>query len=129
MDDRERPLHSGPYNPRSRGWGKNMTFRFAGTCASLMLVCGTGSAADAPQDEALFKQFCAACHAEQPAAAGTANERAPTIAVLKTFTAEAVLNALTNGKMQPQGLALSDAQRRMVSEYSSGKRLSAAATG
>jgi polyvinyl alcohol dehydrogenase (cytochrome) len=81
--------------------------------------------AQAAEDEALFQQFCAACHTAQPAAVGTPNERAPTLAVLKTFSAEAVLNALTNGKMQPQGLALSDAQRRMVSEYTSGQRLAA----
>ena len=83
------------------------------------------SAAQAAEDEALFTQFCAACHTAQPAAVGSPNERAPTQMVLKTFTPEAVLNALTNGKMQPQGLALSEAQRRVVSEYATGQRLAA----
>lgn len=84
-------------------------------------------AAQGEGDEALFRQFCAACHTENPAPAGSPNERAPTVAVLKTFSAEAVLNALTNGKMQPQGAALSEAQRRQVSEFASGKRLASAA--
>lgn len=93
----------------------------------LLKLLPTAAAAQAAEDEALFTQFCAACHTAQPGAPGSANERAPTVAVLKTFTPESVLNALTNGKMQPQGSVLSEAQRRVVSEYATGKRLSASA--
>src|SRR4051812_1000459 len=104
-----------------------MNIRIAGASAALLFLCVTRSAvgAQAAEDETIFKTFCAACHTEQPAAKGSPNERAPTVNVLKTFTAEAVLNALTNGKMQPQGSALSEAQRRVVSEYASGQRLPA----
>lgn len=102
-----------------------MNIRIAATSAALALLCVTRGAlgAQAAEDEALFQQHCAACHQAQPAAKGSPNERAPTLNVLKTFTPEAVLNALTNGKMQPQGLALSEAQRRVVSEYATGQRL------
>jgi polyvinyl alcohol dehydrogenase (cytochrome) len=105
-----------------------MNIRLAGLGAAILLSCisSAASGAQAAEDEALFQQFCAACHTDQPAATGSPNERAPTLRVLKTFTPEAVLNALTNGKMQPQGLALSEAQRRVVSEYASGQRLVAA---
>ncbi len=104
-----------------------MKNRLALFTAALTLLCVNqrSLAAQAAEDEALFTQFCAACHTTQPAAAGSPNERAPTQMVLKTFTPEAVLNALTNGKMQPQGLALSEAQRRVVSEYATGQRLAA----
>jgi mono/diheme cytochrome c family protein len=105
-----------------------MNIRLAGFGSAILLSCisSAASGAQAAEDEALFQQFCAACHTDQPAATGSPNERAPTLRVLKTFTPEAVLNALTNGKMQPQGLALSEAQRRVVSEYASGQRLVAA---
>jgi len=105
-----------------------MNLRVAAACAASFLLCVSRLAlgAQAAEDEALFKTFCAACHTEQPAAKGSPNERAPTTMVLKTFTAEAVLNALTNGKMQPQGAALTEAQRRVVSEYASGQRLARA---
>jgi polyvinyl alcohol dehydrogenase (cytochrome) len=43
------------------------------------------------------------------------------------FTPEAILNALTNGKMQAQAADLTDAERRAVSEYASGQTFSALA--
>ncbi|RYG87350.1 cytochrome C oxidase Cbb3, partial [bacterium] len=113
--------------------GRTMSKRarqaWLGSIVAVGLLNGIPAAlgAQAAEDEALFTTYCAACHTAQPGAPGSANERAPTLSVLKTFTPESVLNALTNGKMQPQGLALSEAQRRVVSEYASGQRLSAAA--
>jgi polyvinyl alcohol dehydrogenase (cytochrome) len=47
--------------------------------------------------------------------------------LLKGFTAESVVNALTNGKMQAQGTLLNDAQKRLVAEYVTGKRFDPAA--
>jgi polyvinyl alcohol dehydrogenase (cytochrome) len=89
----------------------------------LLGVAPATPAAQGTDDEATFKTFCAACHLETPQPAGSPNERAPSRPLLKQFTAEAVLNALTNGKMQPQGSTLSDIQRRSVAEYVTGKRL------
>ena len=105
-----------------------MNIRAAGAGAAILVLCASRAVfgAQAAEDETLFNTFCAACHTAEPAAAGSPNERAPTTMVMKTFTPEAVLNALTNGKMQPQGSALSEAQRRMVSEYATGQRLAVA---
>ena len=86
-------------------------------------------AAQGAEDELTFRVHCAACHADTPAAAGTPNERAPTRIALRQFTAEAVLNALVNGKMQVQGSVLNEAQRRLVSEFATGKTLGAAGVG
>jgi polyvinyl alcohol dehydrogenase (cytochrome) len=85
--------------------------------------------AQGTEEDTLFQTYCAACHAAVPGAAGTPNERAPTRDTLKTFAAEAVYNALANGKMQLQGTALNDAQKRLVSEYASGKRIDPKALG
>src|SRR5262245_32376429 len=46
---------------------------------------------------------------------------------LKLFTPEAILNALTNGKMQTQAASLSDAERRAAAEFASGQTFSASA--
>ena len=93
----------------------------------LSLLSNVAPAAQGTEEDTLFQSNCAACHGAAPAAAGTPNERAPTREVLRSFTAEAVVNALVNGKMQAQGLALSDAQKRLVSEYATGKRIDPAA--
>ncbi len=102
---------------------------FSMMVASLLLG-GFGVSAGAAQgteEDAVFQTYCAACHGAAPAAAGTPNERAPTRDLLKGFTAEAVVNALVNGKMQAQGTLLNDAQKRLVAEYVTGKRFDAAA--
>jgi polyvinyl alcohol dehydrogenase (cytochrome) len=91
-----------------------------------VLLVGTSAnvlAAQGVEDELVFLTQCAACHQESAAASGSPNEKAPTRAQLRQFSAEAVLTALTNGKMQLQGSVLNDAQRRLVSEFASGRRL------
>jgi polyvinyl alcohol dehydrogenase (cytochrome) len=100
--------------------------------ASALFLCIPGRAALAAQgaeDELLFTAQCALCHMATPAPPGSPNEKAPTRGQLREFPAEAVLTALTNGKMQLQGSQLNDAQKRIVSEYVTGKRLSAASVG
>ena len=84
-------------------------------------VAAAAPAAQLPQDEALFTAQCALCHQDNPAPAGSPNEKAPTRVQLRQFTAEAVLTALTNGKMQQQGALLSQSQRVLVSQFASGK--------
>jgi polyvinyl alcohol dehydrogenase (cytochrome) len=86
-------------------------------------------AAQGAEDELIFTTQCALCHAAAPAPAGSPNEKAPTRGQLQQFSAEAILTALTNGKMQLQGSLLNDAQKRTVAEFASGKRLSAASVG
>jgi polyvinyl alcohol dehydrogenase (cytochrome) len=74
-----------------------------------------------PAGQAIFDRQCAACHAD-------ASTGAPTRDVLRQLTPEAILNALTNGKMQVQGSTLSDADRRTVAEFLAGRALSTAPT-
>jgi polyvinyl alcohol dehydrogenase (cytochrome) len=89
-------------------------------------VSGPLLAAQGAEDELIFTTQCALCHAEAAAPAGSPNEKAPTRGQLRQFTPEAVVTALTTGKMQLQGSTLNEAQRRIVSEYATGKRLGAA---
>jgi polyvinyl alcohol dehydrogenase (cytochrome) len=101
-----------------------MKSTFSAIAAVLMLGFSTaGLTAQGTEEDTIFTSFCAACHQAQPGAKGSPNERAPTRDTLKSFTAEAVYNALVNGKMQVQGTTLNDAQKRLVSEYATGKRI------
>ena len=70
--------------------------------------------------EAVFGRACAACHvsliantASPPEGApGAPTGRALPREMLRRLSAEAILAALTTGKMQAQGSALSEAERR-----------------
>src|SRR2546427_4487608 len=77
------------------------------------------AAPQTPDGAAVFTKHCATCHA------GAGVERAPTQAALRERTPEAILGALVNGVMAAQAAALSDAERRSVAEYLSGRRLGA----
>lgn len=74
--------------------------------------------------EDIYKTQCAVCHDH-------ATQRAPDMAALKTRTPEIVVLTLTSGTMAVQGAALSDAEKRAVAEYVTGKKYGAAplATG
>jgi polyvinyl alcohol dehydrogenase (cytochrome) len=77
-------------------------------------------AAAQPAGQAVFDRQCAACH-------DNGNSGAPTREALRQIAPEAILNTLTNGKMQVQGSALGDADRRAVAEFLAGRTLPAAA--
>jgi quinohemoprotein ethanol dehydrogenase len=95
----------------------------------LLVTCAIGIAAahlrgqsiSQPSDQAsadgaaVFKRRCASCHE------GTADERAPSRTALRDRTPQQVLDALTNGVMTAQGSALTDAERRAVAEYLTGR--------
>ncbi len=70
--------------------------------------------ATAPAGGAVFERSCAMCH--QAGQTATLTPEA-----LRAFTPEAILNALTNGKMAVQGAALSDAERRAVAQFLTGR--------
>jgi polyvinyl alcohol dehydrogenase (cytochrome) len=110
--------------------------------AALLVACSCSwslSRADQPaahpaDGEAVFRKACAACHVGLvqmgPMAGinpmgGAGATHAPPREFLHTFPPEAVLNALTNGKMQAQGAALTPAERRAVAEYVTGRPLGA----
>jgi polyvinyl alcohol dehydrogenase (cytochrome) len=92
----------------------------------LLGFCSFAAGAPLAADELLFTIQCALCHAENPPAADQPNARAPTRAQLRQFDPEAVVTALTTGKMQMQGAVLNEGQRRMVAEFATGKTMGAA---
>jgi polyvinyl alcohol dehydrogenase (cytochrome) len=86
----------------------------------LFVFAGVAAAQDG---SAVFQANCASCHAAADAAQQARN---PSIDSLRRLTPEAILNALLNGKMRIQAVALSDAERRAVAEFLSGRPLAAA---
>ena len=79
---------------------------------------GFPAAPPVPAGQAVYDRACASCHSE-------ADSGAPTRNALRAMTPEAILNALVNGKMQLQGSALSDTDRRAVSEFLAARPLGA----
>jgi len=87
----------------------------------------------APSGEEVFRRVCAACHKGLAEAEGVATaETRPGLAAhavprefLRQIPPEAILNALTNGKMQAQGALLSAGERRAVAEFASGRSFDA----
>ncbi|HJW12730.1 MAG TPA: PQQ-binding-like beta-propeller repeat protein, partial [Albitalea sp.] len=74
-----------------------------------------------PPGQAVYDRACASCHSE-------ADTGAPSRNALRAMSPEGILNALVNGKMQRQGSALSDADRRAVSEFLAARSLGANAS-
>ena len=90
----------------------------------LMLVFA--GAAAAQDGGAVFQASCATCHASADA---TQQGRNPSIDTLRRLSPEAILNALLNGKMRIQAVALSDAERRAIAEFLGGRALEPANAG
>ena len=80
-------------------------------------------AAAAQEGAAVFQANCANCHAAADAAGPS---RTPGMDTLRRLTPEAIVNALLNGKMRIQAVALSDAERRAVAEFLGGRPFEAA---
>jgi len=103
---------------------------FWGTSVALAAVCAHGLLAQAPQNPPapntgsdLFARECAACHQ-----AGN-NDRAPSLAALRQLAPEAILTALTTGRMAAQAQRLSPADRLAVAEFAAGRAISMESTG
>ncbi len=77
--------------------------------------------AQAPSGNALFERDCATCHK-----AGDA--RAPSPQTLRTLSADAVLTAMTTGKMAVQAQRLSQSDRIAVAEFVTGRAVTNAAS-
>src|SRR5262245_33243669 len=90
----------------------------------LLLVLATAAAGQ--DGAAVFQANCVTCHAAADAAQQGRN---PSIDTLRRLTPEAILNALLNGKMRIQAVALSDAERRAVAEFVGGRPLAPAVAG
>jgi polyvinyl alcohol dehydrogenase (cytochrome) len=103
--------------------------RRATTFLLLALACTAPAMAAQSEGDLIYNTQCAVCHAENPAPVGSPNEKAPTRGQLRQFSAEAVHTALSSGKMQLQGSVLTETQRRAVSEFATGKLITANAGG
>jgi polyvinyl alcohol dehydrogenase (cytochrome) len=85
-------------------------------CLAVVLL-GTATVASAqqpPDGAATFNRACANCHRE-------GQNTAPTPTVLRQLTPEGIVNSLTNGRMQVQGASLSDAERRAIAQFLTGR--------
>ncbi len=82
------------------------------------------SAAVKAQGQAVFQRLCGLCHLSLVPVNGkppaTPDARAVPVEMMR-FSPEAVLNALTSGKMQAQGSTLTDAERRAVAQFIAGR--------
>ena len=75
------------------------------------------SAAMAGETASDYAKHCAGCHDPSDSV------RAPSLESLRSLTAERVYAALTRGSMRDHASQLSDAAKREVAEYASGKQL------
>jgi polyvinyl alcohol dehydrogenase (cytochrome) len=109
--------------------------RFRSVCVVVLALVGSicvprlsWGAPPAPQQgasgEAVFQRVCAACHLSMMSAdtgGAVPGIRALPRELLLQFAPDAILNTLTNGKMQAQAASLSPAERRAVAVYASGR--------
>jgi polyvinyl alcohol dehydrogenase (cytochrome) len=77
-------------------------------------IAGAQPPANAPDGAAVFTRACASCH--KP---GQSEIPAPD--ALRALTPEAIVNALTNGKMAVQGSSLTAAERTAVAQFLTGR--------
>ena len=85
-----------------------------GLILGLLIVLAVPALAQQPDGAAVFKRACASCHGEN-------QTTAPTPAILRQMTPEAIFNAMTLGRMQIQAISLSEAEQRAVSVFLAGK--------
>jgi polyvinyl alcohol dehydrogenase (cytochrome) len=71
-----------------------------------------------PAGDAVFARACASCHQ-------TGQTAVPPPDALRAYTPEAIVNALTNGKMAAQGATLTTADRVAVAQFVTGKAFAA----
>ena len=72
-----------------------------------------------PAGDAVFARACASCH--QAGQTQASQTKVPTPDELRAYTPEAIVNALTNGKMAAQGATLATADRVAVAQFLTGK--------
>ncbi len=72
---------------------------------------------------AVFERECASCHMRTAAPSSV-----PSPDVLRQLAPEAIVTSLTSGRMRVQGERLSEADRRAVAEFLTGRAVAAAAT-
>jgi polyvinyl alcohol dehydrogenase (cytochrome) len=88
-------------------------------------VAQAQSAAVKAQGQAVFQRLCSLCHLSLVPTAGkapaTPDARAVPVELMKRYPPEAILTALTTGKMQAQGATLTDDERKAVAQFIAGR--------
>jgi polyvinyl alcohol dehydrogenase (cytochrome) len=98
--------------------------RFKSVTFALLLAVPAAASAQQPQPsagDAVFTRACATCHQAGQTAV-------PPPDALRAYAPEAIVNALTNGKMAAQGATLTTAERVAVAQFVTGRAF-AASTG
>src|SRR6185369_13438608 len=98
--------------------------RFKSVTLALLLTVPAAALAQQPQPpagDAVFNRACASCHQ-------AGQSKVPTPDDLRAYSPEAIVNALTNGKMAVQGATLTTAERVAAAQFITGKAF-AASTG
>src|SRR4029450_4732458 len=92
--------------------------RLVSALITLLLVAmfAAPAAAQTPDGAAVYQASCASCHANPGP-----DSRAPNREILATLAPESIMVALTSGQMFRQGSALTDAERRAVAAFLSGR--------
>jgi polyvinyl alcohol dehydrogenase (cytochrome) len=88
---------------------------------------GGGGLGGVRAGQPVFQQACAGCHTPQGLVVG--DRTAPSLSTLQEFPPERIYDALTTGKMTGQAAALSDLQKRQVSEWLAARPLGSAEIG
>jgi polyvinyl alcohol dehydrogenase (cytochrome) len=100
------------------------SFGLVGLCACGLLAQTQQNSGTSNAGSELFTRECATCHQ------AANNDRAPSLQTLRELAPEAILTALTTGRMTVQAQRLSPADRVAVAEFASGRAVAAAtATG
>ncbi len=89
-----------------------------GAIVLFLAVAVPALAQQAPNGSAVYEANCASCHAQT-----TAGTQVPGREALRQLAPEAIVTALTFGRMTVQGVSLNDAEKRAVAEFLTGKTI------
>jgi len=96
----------------------------------LTFISSIAAAQGLLQTMQVFETRCAQCHGSGSGTGATTEAvRAPSRAMLAQLTPERVVDALTSGSMQANAQGMSDAAKRNVAEFLTGRPLGSAASG
>ena len=90
---------------------------FAAKTFALTFLLLPIAVAAADDDAALYRKHCAQCHDE------ASTVRAPRLDALRNLSADQTLASMSVGSMKAQATALSEAEKRMIAEFVTGKKL------
>lgn len=92
-------------------------------CGVLVWLMPTAFATETPEGQALYDQYCAACHSSPP------DERTPPLSALQGYTADSIYLSLTQGVMAPQGAPMNQQQHITLAEHLAGAPMAGAMAG